>query len=325
MGLSILAGTSLGSAVGLALLLLVARLTSPPMERAAAPPVPDLRPQPARASPGSGLPAPSQPAATGRSDRSTRDPLLAGLTTVLEEETESVDATVALHVRLHDGRHGGLNAGESAPAAGLARLPLAAAVFAAWEGGFLRRTPADADRLRTMLSRGDLKAADELLDRLGRSPATEWLNNHGFPGTRFGRSFGEPPERGEIVTTPADMTRLLMGAARDDLVSTEGSREMRRLMSEETRRLVLASVGPAGSRTTGLRGADDRVYNEAVVIERAGEGPVAICIMISGGEGPGERAALVVRLYRRVQDWLRSHAGAAVRPTTAAAPASRAF
>jgi beta-lactamase class A len=270
----------LGAALGLGAALLVGTWLRP---RRAAPPAP----------------APARVTSTPRAGIDA-----AALQRLLEEEVRRIPGRVAVHLALEGGPEAGVRAEEPMPAASVIKLPLAAALLAAWRSGAVKRTPEDAARLQAMITRSDNPAADALIDGLGMAGVNRWLASNGYRATRLRRKMGVSPRRGDNVVSAAEMTRMLLEIERGTLVDRPASAELRALLLAQTRRTRIPAGLPegavAGNKTGSLRG----IVNDVGFVERPGGPRYALAVLVSGAGSDSVTSQAIARLSRRVWDAL---------------------
>jgi beta-lactamase class A len=225
---------------------------------------------------------------------------------LLEAEAARIGGTVAVHVRADNGVEAGVRAEEPMPAASVIKLPVAAAVYGAWESGRLKRTAADERRVRAAITRSDNPGADALINRLGMERINAWLARAGYAETRLRhrmlplRAIGDA--RRTNATSARDMTRMLMELLEGKLVSPAAGGALRRVLLDQTRRTrIPAGVPegvPVGNKTGTLRG----IINDVAFVEPPGGPRYALAVLVkdAGPDGPASEAiaALSRKVYR---------------------------
>lgn len=153
-----------------------------------------------------------------------------------------------------------INAGEPFPAASLIKLPVMAAVFQEVAEG--RLDPAEEveltpecqvggagvlqaltagrnlpirDLVTLMIIVSDNTATNMLIDRIGVEAVNDSIRRLGLTGTRLYNKLMVVPAhpRGHNVTTPADMSALLAGLARGEVISYDASRRMVQILKKQ--------------------------------------------------------------------------------------------
>jgi beta-lactamase class A len=225
---------------------------------------------------------------------------LAGIQVLIEQESRRIRGKVAIHLRIEGGGEAGINQDEAMPAASVIKLPLMAVVYQAWKDGFLQRTPVDEQRVRAMITRSENPSADGLIDRVGMSQVNNWLEEHGYSGTRLRHKMLGPRPEGPNLVTAAEMTRMLLQIERGELVNANASSEMRRLLLAQTRRTrIPAGVpdeAPVGNKTGTLNG----IVNDVAFVEPPDGPRYAVAVLISGTGSDATASASIARLSRKV-------------------------
>jgi beta-lactamase class A len=301
LALQIAAGALVGTVVALLALVLLRDTIAPPAPRRELGP-----PQPSALSP---QPTPDPP--TARTDGYLRN---TQLELALETEARQVPGTVYIHVRTNAGEEAGVRADETVEAASLIKVPVMAAVHAAWRSGFLKRTPADEQRMRTMVTVSDNGAANALIDRIGMSQVNAWLAEQGYTVTRLRRKVGEPsistragydPATFENVTTAREMTRMLLAIARGELLDARASAEMHQLLLAQKRRTRIPAGLPPEVPVGNKTGTWGRLVHDVAFVEPPTGPTYAIAVLVTGAaDEPASKA--IARISRLVYERLKS-------------------
>ncbi|MFN3648738.1 MAG: serine hydrolase [Armatimonadota bacterium] len=231
----------------------------------------------------------------------------AALQRLLESSAEELPGKVAIHVRIDGGPEAGVLANEQMRAASVIKLPLLAVLFAAWESGLVKRTSADLERARKMITQSANPEADALIRRLGMDRVNDWLDNHGYTGTELRHLLlGERP-RGENVVSAAEMTRMLLEIGRGELVSPAASAEMRQILQAQTRRTRIPAGLPEEAVVGNKTGTLNGVVNDVALVEAPGLPRYAIAVLNEGGSDVAT-SRRIAELSRKVYQLLRSSA-----------------
>lgn len=148
------------------------------------------------------------------------------------------------------------------------------------------------DAVHLMIVYSDNTATNLVLDRVGIPSTAEAMERLGCPNTKihskvFRRDTSAFPERSKQFglgsTTAAEMVRLLERLQREELVSVEASRAMRKHMLACDDADKFPRFLPAGTKVAFKTGSVDAARTAAGIIECPG-GPVAICVLTDQNE-----------------------------------------
>jgi beta-lactamase class A len=182
-------------------------------------------------------------------------------------------------------------------------------VYDAWRTGFLKRTAADERRIHDMITESDNPAANELIDRLGMSQIRSWLLTNGYERIEVRHRLLAAQPDGPNVVTATEMTRMLLQIARLEAVSAEASREMRRVLLEQTRRTRIPAGLPEGVTVGNKTGTLNGIVNDVAFVETPQGLRYTIAVLVdrAGGDAPTSRA--IARLSRLVYEHLTEGSG----------------
>lgn len=292
----IFTGIAVGTAVALAALLVVQRTLLRPPARS----LPTTPPESTvvyQTGPVVSRPEHPQPAPGGSAVPAAD---LVKLQHLLETFVRRITGKVAVHLRIDGGGEAGVHAADEMPAASVIKLPLIAAVEAAWESGTLQQNSVDTERLRKAITVSDNAAADALMERVGIPRAETWLRRAGLRGTHLRHKMLASSRGGDNVVSAADMTSMLLQIARGELVSAAASTDMRTLLIDQTRRTRIPAGLPAGvvcgNKTGTLRG----VVNDVAFVEIPNGRRYALAILVSNAGSDEATSREMARLSGEV-------------------------
>ncbi len=218
-----------------------------------------------------------------------------------------IDATEALEARfggrlavaassLRTGETLERRSDEPLPSASLIKVPIMAACEAAYAKGELGPREAlgpDGEPVEELVEKmirfSDNDATNLLIDRLGMAPVNALCEDLGMKATRLRRRMldWDARQRGEENTTSArDMLRIMTSIAVRELVSSEASERMWRILRTQDHREMIPSGLPrdcdVGNKTGGL---DDVDHDAAIARTPVGELVLVLMFAeISAGE-----------------------------------------
>ncbi|MFN3651008.1 MAG: serine hydrolase [Armatimonadota bacterium] len=235
-------------------------------------------------------PAPINPAA----DR------LARLQAVLDEEATRVPGFFSAHVRLEDGGEAGVNAYQPMEGASLIKVPVMAALYAAWDAGFTRRTNEDEQKLRQMVTRSRNIPTNHFIEKLGMQRINAWLAANSYGSTGIIDRVLSPSPIGANQTTAADMTRMLQQIVRGELVSPEASLEMRELLLDQRWRDRIPAGIPDEAVVGNKTGTLSVVLHDVAFVEPPRGPRYTVAIMIARPSRAEVKAETIERISRRI-------------------------
>lgn len=289
---AVIGGTAAGVAVGLILLLMALPLLRGRKPGAAPSKPPSASNTPAVA---------NTPAAAEVDAALSRD-----LQQIIDEESERLSGSPAVHLRLSTGEQAGFNADTPMPAASVIKLPLMVVLEHAWRSGTLERTGVDETRMRKMITQSDNPAANALMERVGLSQVNTWLQEHGYQGTRLKHAMFAPQPEGPNTVTAAEMTRLLLEIAQGTLIDAAASAEMRRILTASERRTRIPAGLPEGVTSGNKTGSLNGIVNDVAFVELADGRTYSLAVLIdrAGADEPTSRAVarFSQRLYERIAE-----------------------
>jgi len=148
------------------------------------------------------------------------------------------------------------------------------------------------DAVHLMIVYSDNTATNLVLDRIGIPSTAASMERLGYPNTKvhskvFRRDSSAFPERSKQFglgsTTAAEMVRLCESLQREELVSPEASRAMRKHLLACQDKDKFPRFLPEGTKLAFKTGSVDAARTAAGIVECPG-GPVALCVLTDQNE-----------------------------------------
>ena len=191
---------------------------------------------------------------------------------VIAEARRVGGADVRVGVAAHNlvtGEAVNVRANEAFPSASVMKLPILVELERRATNGNIPWTDTLRAQAGLMISLSDNSAANQLLDVVGQSNVNDTMAKLGLTGTRLANRFSDArgsSNPGQNQTTPADMAHLLELIATDQLISPQGSADIRSFLSRSGDRSKLVRLLPTDARVAHKSGWYDGVANDVGIV-----------------------------------------------------------
>jgi beta-lactamase class A len=221
---------------------------------------------PARAAQRAATPTP-QPQATARSRAtgSVQDRVAAEVFRV----AGSAPRVGVSALNLKTGERVSLRADERFPSASVMKLPILVELERQIAAGKLAWNDKLRAQAASMMSVSDNVAADAIADAVTPQAVNANMANLGLKSTQFVNFFSSMRSQaspGQNQTTPANMTRLLELIAKDQIVNTAVSADIRAFLARNSDRSKLVRLLPSDARVAHKSGWYDGVANDVGIV-----------------------------------------------------------
>jgi beta-lactamase class A/LysM repeat protein len=181
------------------------------------------------------------------------------------------------------GQRIGVASEQTFPAASVGKLALLVEAYRQHTNGTITLNDAQKSDLRAMIVASDNDAANRIMELLSTRAVNANLQALGLASTRLGNPFGLAHVTGtpRNLTTPLDMSRMMDLLAREQLVSSTASREMRGLLLQSQDGSKLKRGLPLDARVAHKSGWYDGVANDVGIISH-GQSSYVLSVFTEG-------------------------------------------